>query len=203
MGNPYESPGSTISDDPSGGAKGELGIGRTSFVGQVMVVAILMIIHGLMVMCLGGAGTFFWLKGSGEFKEALKESQELQKEMEKQRREENPGRPARNVDVLGPNFAEGMTAAIAIGAGLLTAIGLLSVVAGIMNLRYRGRGLGILSLMLGFGASLTCYCAPTAIALGVYGLVVYFNADVARAFAGVKRGYTPADVKAAARQYGA
>jgi len=52
MSNPYDSPQSNFSIEPSGrpqGAQGIESIGRTSFVGQVTIVAILMILHGLIV----------------------------------------------------------------------------------------------------------------------------------------------------------
>jgi hypothetical protein len=60
--------------------------------------------------------------------------------------------------------------------------GLLRIAAGIFNLRYRRRGLGIAALLFGLVTMMTGYCAPTAIALAVYGLVVYFNEPVMMAF---------------------
>ena len=61
--------------------------------------------------------------------------------------------------------------------------GLLHLVAGIRNLRYKGRTLGIVALGFGLAATMTCYCAPTSIALTVYGLIVYLNPAVAQVFA--------------------
>jgi len=60
--------------------------------------------------------------------------------------------------------------------------GLLRIAAGIFNFRYRRRGLGITALLFGLVTMMTAYCAPTAIALAVYGLVVYFNEPVMMAF---------------------
>jgi hypothetical protein len=60
--------------------------------------------------------------------------------------------------------------------------GVLRIFAGIFNLRFRHRGLGIAALLVGLVTMMTGYCAPTAIALAVYGLVVYFNEPVMMAF---------------------
>jgi hypothetical protein len=68
-----------------------------------------------------------------------------------------------------------------IGAGLLIS-GLVRIVAGIQNFRFRGRVLGIVSFCLGLVSMLGCYCAPTSIAVLVYGLMVYLNPAVVAAF---------------------
>jgi len=43
---------------------------------------------------------------------------------------------------------------------------------------------------------LSCYCAPTSIALFVYGLIVYLNSDVATAFEMAEQGVSPKEIKA-------
>lgn len=76
------------------------------------------------------------------------------------------------------------------GLGLLFAaisvpcliIGLLRIVSGLFNLHYRRRGLGIVALGVGLLTMLTGYCAPTGIALAIYGLIVYVNEPVILAF---------------------
>ena len=71
----------------------------------------------------------------------------------------------------------GVMAAAALVAGLL------HIAAGVQNCRFRGRVLGIVVLASGFLVTpLTCYCAPTGVALGVYGLIVYLNGAVSEAF---------------------
>jgi hypothetical protein len=44
---------------------------------------------------------------------------------------------------------------------------------------------------------MTAYCAPTAIALAIYGLIVYVNEPVIAAFQMGSRGKTPAEINAA------
>lgn len=61
-------------------------------------------------------------------------------------------------------------------------VGMLRIIAGLFNYRYRRRGLGIIALACGLFAIITGYCAPTAIALAIYGLIVYVNEPVVMAF---------------------
>jgi hypothetical protein len=76
------------------------------------------------------------------------------------------------------------------GIGLLFAgisvpclsIGVLRIVAGIFNYHYRRRILGITALACGLCTLITGYCAPTAIGLAIYGLIVYVNEPVIMAF---------------------
>jgi hypothetical protein len=62
--------------------------------------------------------------------------------------------------------------------------GVLKIWAGILNLKLRGRTLGIVALFSGLLTIASCaiYCFPTSLALMIYGLIVYFDSDTARAF---------------------
>jgi len=71
------------------------------------------------------------------------------------------------------------------------------ITAGIYNLRFRRRGLGLIALGLGLLTLATGYCAPSAIALAVYGLIVYVNEPVIAAFQMAESGRTPAEIRAA------
>ena len=75
--------------------------------------------------------------------------------------------------------------------------GCVRVVAGVCNLRYRRRVLGMTALGLGLLTMITGYCALTSIGLAVYGLIVYLNESVAAAFAMGESGKTNADIQAA------
>ncbi|MBM4089523.1 MAG: hypothetical protein FJ276_08855 [Planctomycetes bacterium] len=75
------------------------------------------------------------------------------------------------------------------GMGIaLSAVGLVQIVAGVRTYRFRNRVFGIVAICLGMCASLTCYCAPTAIGLMIYGLIVYLNGPVVVAFDRVQQG---------------
>jgi hypothetical protein len=75
-------------------------------------------------------------------------------------------------------------------------IGILRIIAGITNLKYRGRRLGLAALTVGTLSLFTGYCAPTTIALLVYGLIVYMNEDVRRAFAMGEQGFSSGQIRA-------
>lgn len=83
-----------------------------------------------------------------------------------------------------------------VAGGCTIIISLLRLVAGILGITYRGRILGIVSHIGGFLIIVTCYCFPTAIALGIYGCIIYFNGDVAQAFKLRSEGYTSEQVLA-------
>lgn len=82
----------------------------------------------------------------------------------------------------------------AFGVVMMVTAGL-HVIAGIRNYSYRGRVMGIVALITGMVTTLiSCYCAPTAIAVGVYGLVCYMNTEVIQAFELGRRGKTRQEV---------
>ena len=80
--------------------------------------------------------------------------------------------------------------------GLLVLSGaVLHILAGIRNYLFRSRMLGIVALIAGMVTTLiTCYCAPTAVALGVYGLVCYLNPEVTHVFGLVAAGKTKDEI---------
>lgn len=77
--------------------------------------------------------------------------------------------------------------------------GVLHLVAGLKNYRFRGRTLGFVALACGMVTVLTCYCLPTAVALSVYGLIVYLNQEVSEAFRMGEAGREPAEILATFR----
>jgi hypothetical protein len=74
--------------------------------------------------------------------------------------------------------------------------GALRIVAGIFNVRYRRRGLGMVALGLGLLTMITGYCAPSSIALAIYGLIVYVNEPVVAAFELGEQGRKPSEIRA-------
>jgi hypothetical protein len=102
-----------------------------------------------------------------------------------------------------PGAAGVPPATLWMGAGFYLAIGLaglatggLRIFAGIRNLKYRGRVLGIVALSLGLLTAVTVFCAPTSIALLIYGLIVYLDSDVAKAFDMGNQGLPPHEIRA-------
>jgi hypothetical protein len=76
----------------------------------------------------------------------------------------------------------------------------LEIVAGVRAYQFRNRGLVMTSLIAGLIPVLSCYCAPTAIAMTIYGLMVMFNAQVIAAFQMSKNGLTGNQILAAVYQ---
>lgn len=73
----------------------------------------------------------------------------------------------------------------------------LHIMAGWQNRRFRGRTLGIIAMVGGMATLFTCYCLPTAVAVGVYGLIVLLNHEVTEAFCMGEAGHSPQDILAA------
>jgi hypothetical protein len=84
---------------------------------------------------------------------------------------------------------------LVLGLLVLTA-GLLNVIAGIRALHFRGRALAIVALFFNLVPVFTVYCAPTSLGVMIYGLIVFFNADVARAFRMAAEGVPPEEIRA-------
>lgn len=89
---------------------------------------------------------------------------------------------------------------LALGAALLIA-GVLKLTAGFRNYRYRGRTLGIVALFSGLVTLFGCYCFPTALALLIYGLIVYFDRQTVYAFQLGAQGQTPEQIKACLERF--
>lgn len=87
--------------------------------------------------------------------------------------------------------------AIYIGMGVVTLVAAtLKIVAGIRNLRFKGRTLGFVAFGSTVLALASCYCIPTALALGVYGLIVYLDGRSAQAFQMGESGMSPEQILA-------
>jgi hypothetical protein len=88
----------------------------------------------------------------------------------------------------------------AIGIPVLTS-GVLRIVAGVQNYRFKGRTLAMISIVAGLGSMLSCYCAPTAIGLLVYGLILLMNPAVKAAFEMASRGHSADQILATFSPY--
>ncbi len=87
--------------------------------------------------------------------------------------------------------------AIYITMGVATLLaGILKIVGGIRNVSFKSRTLGFVALGSSLLSFASCYCIPTAIALGVYGLIVYVNERSAQAFKMAETGMSPDQIVA-------
>ncbi len=147
-------------------------------VGQVKIVGILMIVHGVTVVIMGGLIAFL-----GSFLAFGMPAGPP------------PGGGGAAAGGGPPPGFQAALSAIYIGWGALIAIvGILNGIAGFRIMYLRGRVLALVALFTNIVVVLTCYCGPTAVGMMVYGLIVLFQSDVARAFEAVARGENPEDV---------
>ena len=61
-------------------------------------------------------------------------------------------------------------------------LGGLWIYSGVSVMKYRRRTLAIVALAAGMVTFFTCYCFPTSLVMGIYGLIFLLNEPVARAF---------------------
>ena len=150
---------------------------------HVRVVAILMIIQGIFELLMGA--------GVGVMAMVLPRMMEAD-----MRRAPTPP----DMPDMPANFFWIITVVYGAVAAVTLAAGLLHVVAGLQSYRFRGRVLGFVALAGGILTFFNCYCLPTAIGLGVYGLIVYLNGEVSDAFCMGESGCSPDEILATFRR---
>ncbi|MDP1560345.1 MAG: hypothetical protein Q8M16_03005 [Pirellulaceae bacterium] len=162
--NPYAAPISAQAYNPGGQYGPAPYPPHDSFPNQVPVIGILMIVQGVLELLLGLV--MFGVAGYFPFLMAM-----------------NPGMGQ------GPGQGPGpppvwIISIVYVVFGLGMSIpGILRIYAGYNVYRFRRRIFAIVANCLGFVTLITCYCAPTAIALGVYSLIVLLQPSVVYAFA--------------------
>lgn len=180
MSNPFESPKPV----PAGHVPPEMDAGRMARSGllrQLPVLGVLMIVQGTLVLLMG-----LGLIALGVF---------MPQFMEAQMAQEMQGQSAAEASAAVESARTIMLVMYGGFGVVLAIVGGLGIYAGIRIISYRGRVLGIVALSVGFVPVITCYCAPTGIALGIYGLIVLLNSDVVLAFQLKEQGCTTDQVK--------
>lgn len=74
------------------------------------------------------------------------------------------------------------------------AAGIVTIVAGVKMLDFRGRKWGLTALGMCIASIFTCYCAPTGIGLAIYGFILLLNPQVIEAFRQREQGRSKMDV---------
>jgi ABC-type branched-subunit amino acid transport system permease subunit len=126
------------------------------YVKQLPIIGILNIVQASLELVMG-----IGLGGVGIFMSAMSNDPKFTEELSKS------------------NLSPQVFTWIYIGIGIaISLLGLMRLVSGIMTLRKRGRVFSLVTSILGLATVFTCYCAPTAIALAVYTLVVLIQPSV-------------------------
>jgi hypothetical protein len=86
------------------------------------------------------------------------------------------------------------------GAALMAGA-ILKLVAGYRNYRFRGRILGLAAMLSGLATAFGCFCFPTALALLIYGLIVYLDQQTLYAFQLGEQGQTPEQIRSHLERY--
>ncbi len=183
MENPYQSPQEAFEPLGVRSAGDPFQLREPGFVRHVRVVAILMLVQGVAEL-LVGVGLIVMAVTMPQFL--------LQAQQDMPRQADMPDMPQQMFWMLTLTYG-GMAAAALVPA-------ILHLTAGLRNYQFRGRTLGVVALAGGMLAVFTCYCLPTAIGLGIYGLIVYLNDGVSEAFRMGDSGRSADEILAAFRQ---
>jgi hypothetical protein len=171
--NPYQAPQPTkdFTDAGAPAVAMQPGMRVRGLVGHVRVLAILIIVQGVLSLLMGlmlvtmaiFMGAMFTFEPPPEAKDG-------------------PSGLFLGMIMGGTYLTMGLCGAIP---------GALQIYAGLKLYQFKSRSLGIIALSSGLATILTCYCAPTSIALFVYGLIVLLNDSVREAFELAKQGHSP------------
>jgi hypothetical protein len=181
--NPYESPKTDFTEAGDAIASNAPRQFEPGLVSHVRIVAILMIVQGVLELLIGG---FYIVMGII-----------VATVMRDQFASEFVVPADTDAAVPPPEVFIWITCGTYVVMGLTNLIvGSLHGYAGYRNYSFKSRTLGVIALAGGMATLLGCYCLPTALALAVYGLIVYLNASVAEAFRMGEQGQPSATILA-------
>lgn len=156
--NPFQPPTKTFEPVKAIGNNGSyLGLG---IVNQIQVIAILMIVQGVLLLVMSG---IFFIYAFG--------ITAMIRSLPPQQGPEFPQEALFWIQLVG-----------SLGGGFILLLSLMHLLSGYWGLQLKGRLFGMTTLILGLTTALTLYCAPTAIGLAVYGLIIYTHHAARRAF---------------------
>jgi hypothetical protein len=169
--NPYQSPDFKDLPPQFGAGYSTPGGISASMLTQQRVVAILMIVQGTMSLIMG-----IVLAVIAAVIPAI-----IAADMKRQAAQGGP--PAEMMQTFMLTFYGAMAA-----CGILA--GLMQIIAGFQNIWLKGYVLGLIGLGSGVISFGTCYCLPTALALLIYGLIIYCHESTRLAFQLASPGQT-------------
>ena len=152
---------------------------QRGLVGQVPVIGILMIVQGVLLTIVSLFIALYAVMMPRFF-------DEMQQDM---------AAKGGNAPPMPPEFGTWFMVAAVLFALAIGAMAVLTILSGVKVIKYRGRTFAIVMLCAGMLSISTCYCFPTALGLGIYGLIVLLNGPVKLAFDLSEQGYDPREVQ--------
>ena len=188
--NPFSRPASEsnpYTPSPAASRPGGAGAVRLSdvqsrgMVGQIPVLGILMIVQGVFILLMSLALGFYAFLMPIMFRSMREEA----------------AKQGGNAPPMPQEMETWMMVGLGVGAVFVLAIAVATILAGVRVMKFQGRTFAIVTLCLGMLMCLTCYCAPTQIALSIYGLIVLLNGPVSDAFRFAEKGHSAREIQQA------
>jgi len=159
---------------------GHISFPTRGMVGHAVAIGVLMIVQGVLDFLAGVAAAFYAFFMPGILAQA------------QQQAAQGGGQPS-------PPMPEHMGMIFAVGGGIvaivMVALGLLTIYCGISVMKFQNRILTMVALSGGLITLFTCYCFPTSLILGAYGLIFLLNQPVTSAYAMRSEGRTVDEIR--------
>jgi len=183
--NPYSAPPVAPQSSQRDGAIPLPAYQTRGMVGQAVVVGVLMAVQGA-INCVAGIFAGFY----AIFMPVMFD--QMQQQAAQQAGQGGPA-PQPMPENVGWMLAVGggVVAVVMIGLGLLL------IYCGVSVARYQRRTLATVALASGLITLFTCYCFPTSLCLGIYGMIFLFNQPVALAFELRGQGHSVQEIQKA------
>ncbi len=170
--NPYRS--LEFQPKPGLGAPGEMTL-RRGKVGQVKLLGVLMMVHGVVLFILAGVMGFY----AATVPQAVLQQGQLNQ----------PNGPPAEV------IANIMTIVFIVIAGVFAITALLNIIGGVQVMRFRGRVLSMIALFSGLTTILACYCFPISLGMAIYGMIVLLDISVQAAYRMADEGASAEEIR--------
>ena len=93
-------------------------------------------------------------------------------------------------------FVFGIISAVTLFLGLAIFIAaVLRIWSGIAGFKFKRRKMAIFASVLGMTSALTMYCSVFSVGMLIYGLIIYFDRNVKRAYEMAEQGMTPDQIR--------
>ena len=86
-------------------------------------------------------------------------------------------------------------AAFLLGGFTIFIVAVLRIWSGIAGFKFKRRKMAIFASVLGMTSALTMYCSVFSIGMLIYGLIIYFDRNVKRAYEMAEQGMTPDQIR--------